>query len=77
MYFRFELTDKAEIEEMTKIISIDNFTDGFVYAYANEIEYNNFLRRNIPYEILPRPGDVPNVSMSNNVERIADVSIRN
>jgi hypothetical protein len=75
VYFRFELTDKAEIEELTKIISIDNFTDGFVYTYANEIEYNNFLRRNIPYEILPHPGDVPNVSMSNNVERITDWNV--
>lgn len=35
-YFRFKLTQSIDLNEITKIVSIDNIENGFVYAYANE-----------------------------------------
>lgn len=70
VYFRFKLTDKAQIYQLTKIISIDNVINDSVYCYANEKEYYNFLRLKIEFQILPHPGDVKDVRMSSNLKEI-------
>ncbi|MDO9510800.1 MAG: M14 family zinc carboxypeptidase [Bacteroidales bacterium] len=56
VYFSFNTTDRALIDEITKMISIDNFRDGQVKAYANREEFENFLRKGIEYNLLPHPG---------------------
>lgn len=58
VYFKFEVFDKASINEISSIISIDNVKDFEVFAYANKEEFDNFLKLNIPYWVLPHPGDV-------------------
>ena len=63
VYFRFPLQDKAQVNKLTRIISIDNVTRDSVYAYANEKEFNVFLGNGLKYELLPHPGDVPDVKM--------------
>jgi len=35
-YFKFKADSRQQLDELTKIISIDNVKDGFVYVYANE-----------------------------------------
>ncbi|HLP12719.1 MAG TPA: M14 family zinc carboxypeptidase [Flavobacteriales bacterium] len=66
IYFRFTIANKAEIHELTKIISIDHSYKGgtTVEAYANKKEFLNFLTKfNYPYTILPRPNENANVIM--------------
>lgn len=57
VYFSFELFDKARLNSVSQIISIDNVLDGVVYAYANQKEFLEFLELKIPYRVLPHPGD--------------------
>lgn len=57
VYFKFEVFDKSYINEISKIVSIDNVNNFEVYAYANKDEFEKFLKLNIPFWILPHPGD--------------------
>ena len=57
VYFKFEVFDKAIINEISKIVSIDNVNNFEVYAYANKEEFEKFLELNIAFWILPHPGD--------------------
>lgn len=56
----FNVATKDQINnDLTKIMSIDNLKPshegGFdVFAYANAQEFQTFLTRNIPYEIMPK-----------------------
>ncbi|MHC1738181.1 MAG: M14 family zinc carboxypeptidase [Ignavibacteriaceae bacterium] len=66
-YFRFKVFDKAEINELSKIISIDKIAEEYVYAYASEKEFKSFLKYGYGYEALKHPGDVP-VDMATSIE---------
>lgn len=70
VFFKFSYADKAKINELGKIISIDDVKGNFVFAYANEEEFNKFLKYNIAYEVLPHPGDLPGVKMATSLEEI-------
>ena len=59
VFFHFNVQTKAEINILTEIISIDNVKNLEVWAYANKKEFPKFLEKNIPYEVLPHPGDAP------------------
>lgn len=70
VYFRFKLENKSLINDISRQISIDNFRNDSVYAYANESEFGNFMKFEIKYQVLKHPGDVPNVKMSNSLEGV-------
>ena len=72
VYFQFELTDRTKLESLTKIISIANVKKQTVFAYANKDEFNHFLELRIKYTILPHPGDVENVTMTNSIDGMDD-----
>lgn len=57
VYFSFEVFDKARINEISKIISVDNVKGEIVFAYANRCEFEEFLKLCIPFTVLPHPGD--------------------
>ncbi len=57
-YFRFQNPGKTEISRITKLISIDNVKDGWVYAYANDKGWERFLRLGYSAEPLPHPGSL-------------------
>jgi len=57
VYFSFTVFDKARVIEISKIISIDKLTGETVFAYANTTEFSRFLELNIPFTVLPHPGD--------------------
>uniref|UniRef100_A0A7V2ZKR4 T9SS type A sorting domain-containing protein n=1 Tax=Ignavibacterium album TaxID=591197 RepID=A0A7V2ZKR4_9BACT len=72
VYFRFEISDRNEIDVLTNIISIDNVENGkIVYAYANISEFEEFLKLNYDFEILPNPSTLIVPEMSNNIEDIS------
>lgn len=56
LYFTFQVGSSAEIELLTRMISIDNVIGTKVFAYANKAEFARFLEMGYPYAILPHPG---------------------
>lgn len=70
IYFSFEIKNAAEIDYLTNIISIDNVDGLKVYAYANEKEFEQFLKLNYKYEILPHPGDLIQPEMGSTTEDV-------
>lgn len=55
-YFKFKISDKSELMELTKIISIDNVKGDAVWAYANDDELAAFISMGYDFELLPHPG---------------------
>jgi hypothetical protein len=65
-YFRFELHDKAELATLTRIVSIDDVRGNWVYAYANDSEWEQFNRLGYKAQILPDPSSLYPALMSDN-----------
>ena len=70
IYFSFGVNSAAEIDYLTNIISIDNVDGLKVFAYANEKEFEQFLKLNYKYEILPHPGDLIQPEMGGTIEDV-------
>ncbi len=65
VYFKFGVENRTMLDQLTRIISIDNYQNDTVYAYASEEEFNMFLKLNIEYKILRAPGKTIIPKMSN------------
>lgn len=57
VYFSFEVFDKARVNELSLVIAIDKVSGCTVFAYANRSEFEKFCMLNIPFTVLPHPGD--------------------
>jgi len=55
VFFKFSVNFPTEIQELTKIISIDNVKGNEITAYANRDEFKRFLEKHYSYTILPPP----------------------
>lgn len=53
-YFKFEITDKSELDTITQIISIDNVMGLEVFAYANQQELDEFQKMDYKIEFLQK-----------------------
>lgn len=71
-YFRFELTDKAQLPDITKIVSIDNVKGNWVYAYANDSEWAEFGKLGLKTQLLPAPSSEFPVVMSSSASEAKD-----
>jgi len=77
IYFKFLCTSKSDVNKITEIISIDNVKDiiiGYeVRAFANEKEFDEFLKLNIEFEILPLPCESVKepLKMSDNIRSVS------
>ena len=69
-YFKFKFESKAEINKLTKMISIDNVDGDIVYAYANDKQLENFRRLGIEFTELPHPGTLIQPRMSSDKAEI-------
>lgn len=58
VYFKFTIDNRETLNDLTQIISIDQFNPktNEVFAYANTQEFNEFLERNIAFKTLKAPG---------------------
>ncbi len=72
VYFQFKIQSQKELNNVSRILSIDKVEGNTIYAYANENEYKNFLKLDYPLTILPHPGDVLNVKMSSTIAELQD-----
>ncbi len=71
-YFRFELTDKAQLQDLTRIVSIDNIKGNWVYAYANDSEWAEFGKLGLKTQLLPAPSREFPVVMSSSASEAKD-----
>ncbi|PKN79922.1 MAG: zinc carboxypeptidase [Candidatus Cloacimonetes bacterium HGW-Cloacimonetes-1] len=71
-YFRFEIKDRSEIKELTTIISIDNVRGNWIYAYANDEEWNRFTKLGYNPQLLPNPGDLISPTMATTKDQMRD-----
>ena len=72
VYFKFLISNRSEINTLTRIVSIDNVDGNIVFAYANEKEFREFEKLNYSYTILPHPGKLIEPDMSLGIEEIND-----
>jgi hypothetical protein len=57
-YFKFKITSPAELEKLTRVVSIDNVRGTDVFAYANDKQFSAFKTLGYEYEVLPRPSSL-------------------
>ena len=69
-HFRFVVSDKSDIDNITLIISIDNVVGDTVYAYANNIEFNKFKKLGIAYEFIPETKSAKAITMATTVDEM-------
>ena len=63
--FSFEERKREKIDELSEIISIDKIDkSGMVFAYANRMEFEQFLKKGYPYQIFPTEKTIPTKSIS-------------
>ena len=65
--FKFTITSKAEINKLTKIISIDKVNGNEVLAYANKKEFTKFSQLGYSYEIINTEGNRTDIKMMDNI----------
>jgi len=66
IYFSFDYNNKQELDNLSKTISLDHKTNkNTAYAYANKIQFNNFLEKNIKYKIIDNSIYYNNISKNN------------
>ena len=41
-HFKFKVQNKTELKKITQLVSIDNYKDNYVWAYANDKEFEKF-----------------------------------
>lgn len=63
VYFTFKISDRSEISQFTKLVSIDDVRNNVVYAYANRNQFLNFLATNKRYHVLPNPSSLSTEAM--------------
>jgi hypothetical protein len=71
-YFRFAAPDRPLLDKLSRIISLDDVKDGYVYAYANAEELARFEQFNIPFETLPHPGSLISPKMTRTTTALAE-----
>ena len=63
VYFSFYLPDKNEINNLSRIISIDKIVFDTIYAYANKLEFSKFMDFNYDFILHPSPASLAYVEM--------------
>jgi hypothetical protein len=58
VYFSFDMPEDKIFKQLLNMISVDGFSENRVTAYANRQEFTRFLELDIPFVVLPHPGDV-------------------
>ncbi|MEI6682398.1 MAG: M14 family zinc carboxypeptidase [Bacteroidota bacterium] len=58
VYFKCTIHDRSDIQNLTRIISIDRVKGNELFAYANRKEFTAFLSKNLVYTLLPHPGSL-------------------
>ncbi len=72
-HFKFKIKNKKELKELSKIISIDNYKDNTVWAYANASEFSEFEKLGYNYKELKKNTAGPkSFSMATSIDEMSD-----
>ena len=73
-YFKFNNDDPKLIQELSKVLSIDDVTESEVFAYANKSEFNKFLEYGLAFELLVPPSMLhqPNMKGTEDLKSVTD-----
>ncbi|HTX87661.1 MAG TPA: M14 family zinc carboxypeptidase [Bacteroidales bacterium] len=55
VYFKFNISDRSALADLTRIVSIDDVRGNVVHAYANTKQFDQFLKLGYSYEVLTPP----------------------
>ncbi len=75
VYFKFHFTSKTDLNELSRMISIDNVKGDTAFAYANEEQYHNFLKTGYEFQILTAPGKLIVPEMSDDPRSLLDWNV--
>lgn len=70
--FKFKVESKEEISKLTRLISIDNYQNGEITAYANQNEFDYFKTLGYDYQLLPHPSTGKSIIMATTVAEMAN-----
>src|SRR6056297_903486 len=73
-YFKFKIDEKGELEDITRMVSIDNVDGKIVYAYANEEQLEKFKHKTTyALRMIEHPHSrAKTVKMANTVEEMSN-----
>jgi hypothetical protein len=69
---KFKVNSKSELVKLTNMISIDNYKNGEVIAYANLEEFEEFKKLGYSYQLLPHPAEGKVINMATTVAQMAN-----
>lgn len=74
--FSFQVNNHKEVSEFTSNLSIVNYNKETktVTAWANSIQFNDFLSKGIPFKVLDSENDITPRIMSNQFDNVSSVS---
>lgn len=64
---KFKVQSKSELQQYSKMMSIDDFRENTVIAYTNAQELEAFKELGIPYEVMPHPSVGKSLTMATTV----------
>jgi len=70
VYFNFRVTSRDELKTISRQISIDDFRNDTVWAYANSKQFVKFSASGYKINLLPHPGDGPGVIMRDKIKML-------
>ncbi len=71
-HFKFYLTDKSKLDYLTTIISIDNYKNDTVWAYANNEEFEKFKKSGFQYQLIIAGKAAKSVNMAFSIDEMSD-----
>lgn len=71
-YFRLKIQDISEIDQLTRMVSVDKLDDGYVYAYANDREWIEINATDYEIERLPHPSSLYAPKMAETLEEMGN-----
>ena len=71
-YLKFTVQSQKELDDISRVVSIDNVKDNVVFAYANDEQLQQFRGLNYEFTILPHPGTLIEPRMSDNLRDLAE-----
>jgi len=73
-YFTFSIQSKSELQELTRIISIDRVSNNQVWAYASPVEMQKFAALGYTYTKLTRPSllNTRSITMATTTDQMAN-----
>jgi len=70
--FKFKVENKNELKKLTHQISIDNYQNGEVTAYANQKEFEKFKTLGYEFELIPHPATGKVINMATTTAQMAN-----